>query len=126
MVSSRYDIGVTDSSTGRTWPLKLAIREFSKSDREGKNFQLRDATLRAVPDGIIVLLYLNDATLRERGDPVKAAWVLVHGLVANWGKGRCVTAGREITQLGYYVLLRAVIGARCLCDHPPGFTSFRR
>ena len=70
------DIEVVDTRTGRGLPLKLAVREFSQSDRQGKNFQAREVVLGAAPDGIIILLHLNDATLQERGQPIKAAWVL--------------------------------------------------
>jgi hypothetical protein len=37
---------------------------------------VRETVLRAAPDGIILLLYLNDQYLRERCHPIKAAWVL--------------------------------------------------
>ncbi len=76
VTSPHTDIEVVGTSTGRAIPLKVAVREFSQSDREGKNFQIRKAVLRPARDGIIVLLYLNNDALRQRGDPVKAAWVL--------------------------------------------------
>jgi len=78
VTSPHTDIEVVDTRTGRETPLKLAVREFSQSDREGKNFRVREAALRADPDGIILLLYLNDEYLRESGQPIKAAWVLSH------------------------------------------------
>ncbi len=76
VTSPHTDIEVVDRGTGRTIPLKVAVREFSQSDREGKNFQIRKAVLCPARDGIIVLLYLNDDALRQRGDPIKATWVL--------------------------------------------------
>ncbi len=74
--SPHTDIEVLDASTGRAIPLKVAVRGFSQSDREGRNFQIRQGVLRPARDGIIVLLYLNDDDLPQRGDSVRAAWVL--------------------------------------------------
>jgi hypothetical protein len=68
VTSPHTDIEVVDRGTGRTIPLKVAVREFSQSDREGKNFQIRKAVLCPARDGIIVLLYLNDDALRQRGE----------------------------------------------------------
>lgn len=65
--SPHRDLEVTDSESGRTLPVKLAVREFSKSDREGKNFQVAADALRSASEGIVVLLYLNDEDLRRRG-----------------------------------------------------------
>jgi GNAT superfamily N-acetyltransferase len=78
VASRRADIEVTDTHSGRVRPLKLAVREISKSNRQGKNFQVREAVLRSAPEGIVVLLYLNEEGLRQKGQPIRAAWVLTY------------------------------------------------